>query len=105
MPHFDEQGIQVNYRVHPLQRPALPRLHFFPDSIGHLGYQRRTDFHTIDLLQMALNLTRRHSPRIHRQDLVVESIEPSLMFGNNLRLVLSGAIPRHFNLDLAEIPF
>ena len=51
---------------------------------------------------MALNLTRAHAARIHRQDLI-EARESALMLGYDFRLEAAVAIPRHVNLYLAKI--
>src|SRR5436190_12965616 len=52
---------------------------------------------------MTLNLTRAHSTRIHRQDLIVEARESALMLDHDFRLEAAVPIPRHVNLYLTEI--
>jgi hypothetical protein len=60
--------------------------------------------YTVHLLQVTLNLTRGHPPRTHRQDLAVESLEAGWMLPENLRLEAAVAVPRCFDVDLAEVP-
>src|SRR2546423_11360865 len=52
---------------------------------------------------MSLDLARRHSSRVHRQNLVIEAVEPALMLWNDLRLEISFPISRHLDLNLTEI--
>src|SRR5882762_7483689 len=79
------------------QRPTLPLLHFLDHRIGHVGDQRRRNLDPVHLLQMALNLPRRHPPRIHRDDLVVEARPARLTLGHDLgierRLAVRAAFP------------
>src|SRR6185437_835817 len=44
---------------------------------------------------MATDLADRHPSCIHRDDLVVEIREPTLVFGDQLRIECSGPISRH----------
>src|SRR5437867_7822893 len=39
VPHLDHHGVQIHDRIHLLQRPALPRLHFLHDRFRHVGDQ------------------------------------------------------------------
>jgi len=48
---------------------------------------------------MALDLAYRHAAGIHRDDLVVEAIEPGLALGHNLRIECAVAVARHVEVD------
>src|SRR5580704_12054187 len=52
---------------------------------------------------MALDLPRRHPPRVHRQDLVVEAAETTLMTRYDLRLEGAIAVPRNLDHRLPKI--
>src|ERR1700739_913436 len=52
------------------------------------------DLYSIDLLQVPLNLSRRHAPRVHRDDLVVETGPAGLPFGHDLGIERSLPVPR-----------
>src|ERR1700693_5545855 len=52
---------------------------------------------------MALDLPRRHPPGVHRQDLVIESAETTLMTRYDLRLEGPVAVPRNLDHGLPEI--
>src|SRR4029077_1716702 len=103
MAHLYHQRIQVDDRVDGLQRPALPSPHLFYHRVGHLADQRRAHFHAVHLFQMTLDIPRCHPTRIHGQNLLIETRESSFMFGDDLRIVGSVAIPWHFDLHRTEI--
>jgi len=44
-------------------------------------------------------------PRVHRDDLVVKTREPRLMFGQDLRFECAGAVARNLQFQFPEIPF
>jgi hypothetical protein len=54
---------------------------------------------------MTLNLARRHSSGIERNDLFVETIKTGLILFHQLRLELRVAVARHFDLDLPAFAF
>ena len=97
VPHLHHQRVQEHDRIERLQRTVLPGLDLFQHRIGHLRYQRRAHFHAVDLPQVPLDLPRGHPPRVHRQDLVVETAETRLVLADDLRLearVAGPAAPR-----------
>jgi hypothetical protein len=44
---------------------------------------------------VALDLAHRHAPGVHRDDLVVEAVEPGFPLGHDLRLEGAVAVARH----------
>src|SRR6185369_17853919 len=54
------QRIQIHDRVQRFQWPALPPFDFFHHRVGYIRDQRGAYFHSVHLLQMTLNLARRH---------------------------------------------
>ena len=105
MPHFHVQRIQIHDPVDRFQRPVLPRLHLFVHRFGDLRNQARTDLHPVHLLEVAFDFARRHTAGVHRDDLVVESREPRLMFGQNQRLKRADSVAGNFDLQFSEFPF
>ena len=103
--HLHKQCIQVQDRIDTLQRPVLPFLHFFDHRVGHLRYQRGADLDSVDVLQVALDFSRRHPTRVHRQDLVIETAEAPLVFAHDLGLKLALPIARNLDLHLTKIAF
>ena len=53
---------------------------------------------------MPFDLARRHSSRVHRDDLVVEAGEPRLSLAHDPRLKAPVAVPRGLQFDLPELP-
>ncbi len=49
------------------------------------------------------DLTGTHAARVHRDDLVVEAREASLVFGDQLRIETARSIARHLDLDPSPI--
>ena len=97
------QRIQIHDRIQLLQRAALPCLHFLQHRFSDIGDQRGRDFHVVNFLQVPLDLTRAHAPRIHRDDLVVEAGEALLSLGHDLRLEARLPVARGFQIQLAEV--
>jgi hypothetical protein len=52
---------------------------------------------------MRLNVARGHPARIHRQNLVIEALQPPLVLRQNLRLEAAIAVTWHFDLHRAEV--
>jgi hypothetical protein len=48
---------------------------------------------------MTLDLPHRHAAGVHRDDLVVEAVEPRLAFWHDLRLEGAVAVAWHVDLD------
>src|SRR6266436_8937324 len=86
MSNLHVQRIQIQNRIQCLQRPVLPSFHLLDDCVGHFRNQRRAHFHSVDLLQVPLDLPRAHPSRIHRYDFVVESRKSTLVLADDLRL-------------------
>src|SRR3546814_20567397 len=49
------------------------------------------------------NLSRAHAARVHRDDLVIETGEATLIFGDQLWIETARPIPRHFDLDPSPV--
>ncbi len=52
---------------------------------------------------MALDLSNRKTPRIHRHDLIVETRKPPLILGDQLRIEASFPVAWNLNLQLCRI--
>ena len=57
----------------------------------------------VHLLQVALDLARRHPPRTHRDDLVVEAGPARLPLGHYLGVERGFVVARRFQFQLAEV--
>ena len=52
---------------------------------------------------MTLNITNGHAPRIHRDDLVVESFKSPLVLLDNLWFILAVTVTGYFNTNIAYL--
>jgi hypothetical protein len=100
---FTWTRVQVDDRVQRLERSALPRLHVFEHRVRHRRDQARRHLDLIDLLQVPLDLARRHPPRVQRDHLLVEARQPPLALRHQLRLEAALAVPGHLDLDLTRV--
>jgi hypothetical protein len=55
--------------------------------------------------QEALDLAHGHTPRVHRDHLLIEAFQPALPLADQLRLKGAVPIPRHINLYLAVVGY
>ena len=97
--HLEMQRIEVDDRINRIQSSALPGLDVLEDRVRDVGNQRRRHLGPVQLFQMPLDFSSRHPASVKRQDLVVESLEPSLALPHELRIVRAGPISRDFDLD------
>src|ERR1700693_230441 len=97
--HFHHQRVQIHDGIQLFQRPTLPGF----DFLAQVGDQRRRNLDAVHLLQMALDLARRHPPRVHRDDLVVKAGPARLALGHDLGIERSLAVARSFQLQLAKL--
>jgi len=90
----------VRDQVDRLQRPILPDRHLLDHRVGDAADQIRTHVDAVDLLKVRADLAHCHPARVHRQDLVVESVEVALVLGDQLRLEAPVPIARDLDRDL-----
>jgi len=93
-------GVQVNNGVNGVQRPDLPCLDLVRDRVSHPGDQCRRHLHLVDLFEVILKLTGRHTPGVQGQNLLIEDLQPHLAFAHQLRIKVAGAIPRNFDIQI-----
>ncbi|CFU00855.1 Uncharacterised protein [Burkholderia pseudomallei] len=89
------QRVEEDDWVHHLERTSLPRGDLLHYRISHRTDELRGHLCTVLLRQKALDLAHRHTARVHRDNLVVEACEPSLVFRYQDRLETAVAITRN----------
>src|SRR5215467_12566755 len=67
--HLDPQGIKENQRIDCFQGAGLPRCDLLQHRVGDRADQIRRDLDTVEIAQMADDLTCAHAPGVHRNDL------------------------------------
>src|SRR6187200_1247871 len=87
--------VEEDQRIAGLQRPALPFGDLLQNGVGDRRDQVRRDVNAVELLQVAADLAHAHAARIHRDDLVVEVREATLISGDQLRVEGAGPVPRN----------
>jgi site-specific DNA recombinase len=67
------QRIEEHQGIDCLERPVLPLGDLVQDGVGHRADQVGRDVDAVEFRQMPLDLADRHTPRVHRHDLVVKA--------------------------------
>ena len=86
---LDPNGIEEHQRVADIERPVLPFRNLVQHRVGNRRDQIRRNLDAVEFLEMATDFADRHPARIHRDDFVVEIREPTLVFGDQLRIKCS----------------
>jgi len=102
-PDLHPDRVEEHQRIGRIERTGLPGGDLLQHSVGDGRYQVRGDVDAIKLAQMAGDLARAHAARVHRDDLVVETGEAALIFGDQLRVEPALPVTRHINVDLARV--
>src|SRR5712692_7098104 len=100
---LDPQRIEENHRIDRIERPALPFPNFLENRIGDPADQIGGNLDPVELLQVRLDLANRQTPGIEADDPIVETVEPGLPLGDNLRLEAAVAVARYRELDRAVV--
>ena len=61
---FDMDAIEIDDRIHCIERPGLPLLYFIHDTVSDRGNKRRRHFCAIHLGEVLLDLTHRQTTGI-----------------------------------------
>ena len=99
--NLDAHSIEKHHRINRIERPVLPFPHLVKDRVGDPADEVGRHVGGVEFGQVALDLAHRHAAGVEAQNLVVETGEVRLAFGDQLRLEGAGPIARHRNLDLA----
>ena len=86
VPDLDPQPVDVDDRVHLVDRPVTPDLDLIGHHIGDLRDQLPGRSHALHLKQMRLDVAGRHPAGVERQDQLVDLPEPPRPFRHDPRL-------------------
>src|SRR3546814_5527559 len=92
---LDPDRIEENQRIGWVQRPLLPGCDFLQHRVGDRADQIGRSVNPIQLAQMTGNLSRAHAARVHRDDLVIETGEATLIFGDQLWIATARRSEEH----------
>jgi len=90
---LDPKRIEKDQRVGCFQRTRLPGGDFLEHRIRHRADQVGRDLDAIQIAQMPDDLAGAHAAGVHRNDLVVETQEAPLIFGDQLRVEYDMGFP------------
>lgn len=95
--------VDHHHRVDTVERPLPPGVQLLGDLVGRAGDQVAGDVHVVDLREMSLDLTRRQTLRIQRQDRLVETLHPAGVLGHDGRTEGAGPVPGNVDLHRADV--
>lgn len=84
--NFGMDTIEIDHRIHRIERPGLPLLHFIHYAISDRGNECRRYFCAIHFSEVLLDFTHCHAAGIQRENLVIKARPAGLMLGNDQRL-------------------
>jgi len=86
--HLEPDDVEEHQCIEGLQRPVLPFGDFLGDGIRHRANEIGGNVDPIEIAQMALDFRNAHAARVHRDDFLVETRKPPLIFGDQLRTAI-----------------
>ena len=98
---FDPERVENDDRINLVQGPVLPVPNLVHDFIGDPRNQIRRHADAIQLLQVTPDFAHRHAARVHRYDLVIETLEAPLALLDDLRGEAGVAVAGHRDRHLA----
>ena len=100
---LDHQSVQVDDRIHRLQRTGLPRLHLLQHRVGDIGDRLVGQLGAQGAFQMGLNIPNRHATRIQADDHVRQPTDPALPLRHQPRLEAAQPVPRRRQIHVADL--
>jgi len=97
------QRVEVDDRIHRLQRPRLPRLHLLGHRVGDVGDRLVRQLRTHRPFQMGLNAADRHPPGIQADDHVRQAAHPPLALRHQPGLEAGVPVPRDRQINIADL--
>lgn len=98
-----EKRIQIDNGVDGVDRAALPRLRSLQDGIGDFADKLWRNVRAVDLLEIALNLPRRHAASVERENFLIEARQATNILGNDLRRKTAVSVSRDVNRQRAAL--
>ena len=99
--HHD--GVDEDHRIHRIEGPVAPLDHLFDHLVGDLGDRLLGHRGAVDLGEVGRDFPGRQPPRRERQHDLINPSQPALAFLHDLRGERCVGIPRHVDLDRADL--
>ena len=100
---LDHDRVDQQHRIHGVEGPHLPHGHVLHDGVGDLGDRLTAHLGVIDLRGVRLDLTGGEALGIQRDHIARQALEAALMLGHRHRLEGARTIPRHPQINLADV--
>jgi hypothetical protein len=97
------ERVEDHHRIDRIERPRPPFLDLVEHGVGDAADQVGRDLEPVELLEMPADVAHAHPPRVKRDDLVVEPVEPRLALGDQPRLEAALPVARHRDLEQAVL--
>ena len=94
-------SIDVEDRIHLVERTRLPSLDLVDHDIGDVRDQFPRCVHSVHFPQMRLDIPGRHATRVQRQDHVIDIADPPRPLRHDRGLERAVPVTRHLDIDWA----
>ncbi len=101
---FDHESVEINHQVHRLKGAHLPGANLVDHGFRDVTDKLRTDVDAVGFLDVGLNVPRAHAPGVHGQNLLVETLNATLVLLNEAGLEAAFPVARDNGFDLAQFP-
>src|SRR3954469_16365994 len=99
----DHHRVEVDDRVHLLERPGAPRGDVFEHRVGDPADRVAADLGAVELGQVIADVADGHAAGVEPEDLLVEAGQPRLALGQDLRLERALAVAGRLDLDRPQV--
>jgi hypothetical protein len=99
----DHHRVEVDDRIHGVQRPGPPRLNVLEHDVGDPRDRVAPDLGAVQLGEVGADVADGHAARVEREDLVVQAGQARLALGQDLRRKAAVAVAGRLDLDGPEI--
>ena len=101
--YLHHQRVEVDDRIHRLQRPRLPSPHLLQHGVGDVGDRLVAQLGAQRPFQMGLDVTDRHPTRIQADDHVRQPTDSALPLRHQPRLEAAQPVPRRRQVKVTHL--
>ena len=98
-----QQTVEVDDRIHRVQRPGAPRGDVLEHGVGDRADRVAADLHAVELAQVRLDVAHGHAAGVEPEDLLVQPGQPGLALAHELGVEAALAVARRLDLDRPEL--
>src|SRR4030095_6600300 len=97
------QTVEVDDRIHRVQRPGAPRGDVLEHGVGDRADRVAADLHAVELAQVRLDVTHGHAAGVEPEDLLVQPGQPGLALAHELGVEAALAVARRLDVDRPQL--